>query len=102
MQIGFFQPGTIYGFCNYPRLRGRFGFNTWVDSFKNFPKSGIFLQIIGSLKTTPPIMLRMVPFGDRHICFKPNSSTRSSSGVMVAHFTATLCSKVAKAESIVT
>ena len=25
----------------------------------------------------------MVPFGDRHICFRPNSLTRASSGVMV-------------------
>jgi hypothetical protein len=25
-------------------------------------------------------MLRMVPFGDRHIFFRPNSATRASSG----------------------
>ena len=72
------------------------------ESGQNVPKSGIFLQRIGSLKTTPPIMFLIVPFGDLHICFKPNSSTRSSSGVIVAHLTATLCSKVAKAESMVT
>ena len=43
--------------------------------------------MIGSRKTTPPRMLRIVPFGERHICFRPNSSTRASSGVIVAHLT---------------
>jgi len=33
----------------------------------------------------PLRMLRMVPFGLRHICFRLNSFTRASSGVMVAH-----------------
>ena len=33
----------------------------------------------------PLRMLRMVPLGLRHICFSPNSCTRASSGVMVAH-----------------
>ena len=73
-----------------------------MESGQNVPKSGIFLQRIGSLKTTPPMIFLIVPFGDLHICFKPNSSTRSSSGVIVAHLTATLCSNVAKAESMVT
>ena len=50
-------------------------------------RRGTFLQMIGWRKITPPRMLRMVPFGERHICFRPNSSTRASSGVMVAHFT---------------
>jgi hypothetical protein len=36
-------------------------------------------------------MLRIVPFGDFHIFFRPNSSTRCSSGVIVAHFTPTPC-----------
>ena len=31
----------------------------------------------------------MVPFGDFHIFLRPNSLTRASSGVMVAHFTPT-------------
>ena len=44
---------------------------------------------IGSRKTTPPRMLRMVPFGERHIFLRPNSATRASSGVIVAHFTPT-------------
>ena len=44
---------------------------------------------IGSRKMTPPRMLRIVPFGDRHIFFRPNSSTRASSGVIVAHLTPT-------------
>ncbi len=34
-------------------------------------------------------MLRIVPFGDRHICFRLNSLTRASSGVIVAHLTPT-------------
>ena len=31
---------------------------------------------MGSLKTVPSKILRMVPFGDFHICFSLNSSTR--------------------------
>ena len=46
--IGFFHPGT---------------------------KRGMFLQMIGSRKTVPPRMLRMVPFGLSHIFFSLNSST---------------------------
>ena len=57
---------------------------------------------MGSRKTTPPKMLRMVPFGDFHIFCRPNSSTRASSGVMVAHFTPTPNSRIALAESTVT
>src|SRR3546814_18282191 len=52
-------------------------------------RRGTFLQMIGSRKIVPPMMLRSVPFGDFHICFRPNSSTRCSSGVMVAHLTPT-------------
>ena len=62
---------------------------------------GTFDMMIGSRKTTPPRMFRMVPFGERHIFFRPNSSTRASSGVMVAHFTATPYCRVALAESTV-
>ena len=75
MMIGFVQPGT---------------------------SRGMLEMMIGSRNTTPPRMLRMVPFGDRHIFFRPNSSTRASSGVIVAHFTATPCRLVALAESMVT
>ena len=57
---------------------------------------------IGSRNTTPPRMLRIVPFGDRHIFFSPNSATRSSSGVMVAHLTPTPCRLIAFAASTVT
>ena len=46
-------------------------------------------MMIGSRKMVPPRMLRMVPFGDFHIFFSLNSSTRCSSGVIVAHFTPT-------------
>ena len=64
-------------------------------------RRGLLLMMIGSRKITPPRMLRMVPLGDFHICFRPNSSTRCSSGVMVAHFTATPTFLVISALSIV-
>ncbi len=63
---------------------------------------GMLEMTIGSRKITPPRMLRMVPFGDFHIFFRPNSSTRASSGVIVAHLTATPYFWVACAESMVT
>src|ERR1700722_18487223 len=63
---------------------------------------GTFLQMIGSRKITPPRMLRMVPFGDFHISFRPNSFTRASSGVMVAHLTPTPTFLMALAASTVT
>ena len=44
---------------------------------------------IGSRKMTPPRMLRIVPLGERYISLRPNSATRASSGVIVAHFTPT-------------
>ena len=65
-------------------------------------RRGTFWQMIGSRKTTPPRMLRIVPFGDFHIFLRPNSFTRASSGVMVAHFTPTPCFLIASAASIVT
>jgi hypothetical protein len=46
-------------------------------------------------------MLRIVPFGERHICLRPNSSTRASSGVIVAHLTPTPCCLIAFAASTV-
>ena len=36
---------------------------------------GTFCMMIGSRKITPPRMLRIVPFGERHIFLRPNSST---------------------------
>ena len=62
---------------------------------------GTFLQMIGSRKITPPRMLRMVPLGDRHISLRLNSFTRPSSGVMVAHLTATPTFRVLLAASMV-
>ena len=58
--------------------------------------------MIGSRKMTPPRMLRIVPFGERYISLRLNSFTRASSGVIVAHLTATPNSLVALAESTVT
>uniref|UniRef100_A0A182IRC3 Uncharacterized protein n=1 Tax=Anopheles atroparvus TaxID=41427 RepID=A0A182IRC3_ANOAO len=63
---------------------------------------GMFLQMIASRNTVPPRMLRIVPFGERHICFSLNSSTRASSGVMVAHLMPTLKRFTASAQSTVT
>ena len=65
-------------------------------------RRGTFLQMIGSRKITPPRMLRIVPFGDFHISLRPNSFTRASSGVMVAHFTPTPTFLMASAASTVT
>ena len=50
----------------------------------------------------PSSSLRIVPLGDFHIFFRPNSATRASSGVIVAHFTPTLYSLIARAASSVT
>ena len=75
MMIGLFQPGT---------------------------RRGMLLMMIGSRKITPPRMLRIVPFGDFHIFLRPNSSTRASSGVIVAHLTPTPCFWMAWAASMVT
>ena len=54
-------------------------------------------MMIGSRKITPPRMLRIVPLGDFHIFLRPNSSTRASSGVIVAHLTPTPCRLIALA-----
>jgi hypothetical protein len=43
-----------------------------------------------------------VPLGDLHISFNLNSSTRASSGVMVAHLMPTLYLMIASAASTVT
>ncbi len=64
-------------------------------------RRGMFLQMIGSRKMVPPRMLRMVPLGERHISLRENSFTRASSGVMVAHLTATPTFLVISAESMV-
>src|ERR1700694_5353646 len=63
---------------------------------------GTVLQMMGSRNTTPPKILQMAPFGDFHISFKPNSFTRASSGVMVAHLTPTPTFLMALAASTVT
>lgn len=53
-------------------------------------RRGIFWQTIGSRKTVPFKMLRIVPFGEGHIYLSLNSLTRASSAVMVAHLIPTL------------
>ena len=64
---------------------------TMIGLFQPGTRRGMLLMMIGSRKITPPRMLRIVPFGLFHIFLRPNSSTRASSGVMVAHFTPTPC-----------
>lgn len=64
-------------------------------------RRGMFEMMIGSRNTTPPRMLRMVPFGETHIFFRPNSSTLASSGVMVAHLTPAPYCLIALAASMV-
>lgn len=65
-------------------------------------RRGMFLQMMASRNTVPPRMFRIVPLGERHICFSLNSSTRFSSGVMVAHLMPTLYRCTASAASTVT
>src|SRR3954468_21004390 len=62
---------------------------------------GMFEMTIGSRKITPPRMLRIVPLGERYIRLRSNSSTRASSGVIVAHFTPTPYCLIALAASTV-
>jgi hypothetical protein len=62
-------------------------------------RRGTFLQMIGYAETTPPRMLRIVPFGDFHISLRLNSCTRASSGVIVAHLTPTPWRLIASAAS---
>ena len=63
---------------------------------------GTLCTTIGSRNTTPPRMLRIVPLGERHIRLSPNSATRASSGVIVAHLTPTPYFLIAYAASTVT
>ena len=72
-----------------------------IGSVQPGTRRGTLRQMIGSRNTVPPRMLRIVPLGDFHICLRPNSSTRASSGVMVAHLTPTPCSRIALAASTV-
>ncbi len=65
-------------------------------------KRGTLLITIGSLNTVPSKILRIVPLGLFHICFRENSFTRASSGVMVAHLIPTPYFFIASAASIVT
>ncbi len=58
--------------------------------------------MIGSRKIVPSRMLRIVPFGLRHMRLSLNSLTRASSGVIVAHLTPTPYCLMASAASIVT
>ena len=73
-----------------------------MGSFHYGINLGIFLQIMGALKTVPPRKFLMVPLGDFHIFLRLNSFTLASSGVMVAHLIPTLVSFMAFAESSVT
>ena len=92
-------PGTLKSVALYWSPKACLPITTGSDhDGTNF---GILEQIIGSLKTVPPIMFLIVPFGDLHIFLSLNSSTRASSGVMVAHLIPTPIFLIAFAESIV-
>ena len=58
-------------------------------------------MMIGALNTVPSSAFLKVPLGDFHINFNPNSSTRASSGVIVAHLIPTEYFLIASAESSV-
>jgi hypothetical protein len=75
---------------------------TTIGLFQPGTRRGMFFNTMGSRKTVPLSTLRMVPLGERHICFSPNSATRAASGVMVAHLTPTLHCWMACAASSVT
>ena len=59
-------------------------------------------QRLSYRNTVPLRMFLIVPLGDFHICFSLNSSTRASSGVIVAHLMPTPCLRIALAASMVT
>ena len=59
-------------------------------------------MMMGSLNTVPFNSFLMVPLGDFHICFRLNSFTLASSGVIVAHLMPTLYNLIALAASRVT
>ena len=75
---------------------------TVIGFFQAFTLAGTLARVIGLRKTVPSMIPRMVPLGEGHWRFSPNSRTRSSLGVMVAHLTATPSSRVARAASTVT
>ena len=93
-------PRLIPGWTQ-PIIIGRHAFGD-VYKATDFKVPGPGKMTIGSRKTTPFKMLRMVPLGDFHIFLRWNSSTRASSGVIVAHLTPTPCCLIALAASIVT
>ncbi len=63
---------------------------------------GMFLMMIGYLKTVPLRMFLMVPLGLFHIFLRLNYLTLASSGVIVAHLIPTLHYLMALAASMVT
>jgi hypothetical protein len=93
-------PGTTKSVARY------WSPNAWRPTTIGFRQPGTsrgtFEMMIGSRKIVPPRMLRIVPFGERHMRFSPNSSTRASSGVIVAHLTPTPTRRMASAASTVT
>ena len=80
--------------CKFCRVKGGAGdteeyalshLPTTMGFFQPGTRRGTLSTTMGSLKTVPFRMLRMVPLGLLHIFFSLNSFTRASSGVMVAH-----------------
>ena len=75
---------------------------TVIGFFQAFTLGGTLARVIGLRKMVPSMIPRMVALGEGHWRLRSNSFTRSSLGVIVAHLTATPCSRVARAASTVT
>lgn len=100
VNVSFPAPGTMKSVALYwsawACLPIIIGFSHPVTSL------GMFLHMMGSLNTVPPSTFLIVPLGLFHIFFSLNSSTRFSSGVIVAHLIPTLYFFTASAQSRVT
>lgn len=75
-------PGTLSTACPLPQSPPPTHPPTWspwaclpmvIGFVQPVTRRGMFLQMIGSLKTVPPRMFLMVPLGLRHIFFSLNS-----------------------------
>ena len=81
-----YPASSICCLCTYAGInqrRSQLGEFTWspkawrpmtIGFTHDVTSLGIFLQMMASLNTVPPRMLRIVPFGDFHIFFSLNSA----------------------------
>src|SRR3990172_4914612 len=73
-----------------------------IGFFQLRTAGGIFLMMMGFLKTVPSRIPRIVPLGLAHCFLRLYSFTRAAFGVIVAHFTPTPYCLIASAASTVT